>query len=1202
MTDPVDPKDATGPRPAGGPPPPPHTPGMLGLVVRRPVAVFMVVLAVAVFGLVSLQKLPITLLPDISYPTLTVRTEYDGAAPAEVEKLVTRHLEENLAVISNLVSYRSISRAGVSDVILEFEWDTQMAFATQDVREKVDQIKTRLPQNVELPLILRYDPTLDPIMRFALYPDRDLGPDLYELRRVAEEELRRQLESLAGVAAVRVRGGFEEEWRIELKEDRLKLRGIGATDVVTRIGLENANVAGGVLRDGDRESLVRTLGEITTLPQLDELVVGVRNGEPIRVRDVGDVIRGHKERDVITRIEGRESVEIEIFKEAGANVVEVAQAVKTRIFGLAWRETLVDGEYDPDQEPKQNEKEPGGDREGRSGGRHESSDGASRVFKGKGAALASTLASAGVRMRLLSDQSVFIESSIDEVKNSAFVGALLAVLVLFLFLRRLSPTAIISVTIPISVVATFAPLFLSNVSLNIMSLGGLALGIGMLVDSAIVVLESISRRSEAGDGAIAAAVTGTREVGLAVLASTLTTVAVFLPMVFVEGIAGEFFRDQALAVVFSLLAALLAALFFIPMLASRRLKLEFLDDHVAFLKRFGPWRYHRYITAQRVRRLVRDSRGRGAPIRLVNLLMCGFEFLVRFPLELVARAVFTVLFAALFGAMFVVKLVAKGLRLVLKPVLWAFDRAYAGVEMGYGWALTGALKARLLVVALAAVLSYFAWTHLGELGVELVPKVHQGEFTVETQLDVGTPVEETDRISQDMAGLIRTALRKANVPLAGLATSAGVPRDIIAKAGEGKHTSKVHVRLGAADDLERLEELAKDAIRDELSNVAGVRQPVFVHPSLFSTKTSLEVEVVGAELDAIREVADDLESAMRQIPGLTDVQSTNRTGYPELVIRPNRLQLTQYDLNAGDVARLVRDKVQGTVATRVSRGDRKIDVVVRVPREEVNERRDILNLRVDTDGEDPVPLRTVAAIEQRPGPAEIRRVGGERAVILTADVADLDLAGAAREIEDAVDRLQRENPAAFREVAVRVAGQREESERSMKSLLFAGLIAIFLVYIVMASQFESLVHPLVILFTIPLAGVGVVFTLELLAMKVSIVVLIGVILLVGIVVNNAIVLVDCVNQRRRAGLDRDAALKEAGRLRLRPILMTTATTVLGLLPLAIGLGEGAEIRTPMAVTVIAGLTTSTVLTLIVIPVVYSFVSRKGSLEPEGVAP
>jgi HAE1 family hydrophobic/amphiphilic exporter-1 len=656
-------------------------------------------------------------------------------------------------------------------------------------------------------------------------------------------------------------------------------------------------------------------------------------------------------------------------------------------------------------------------------------------------------------------------------------------------------------------------------------------------------------------------------------------------MVFVEGIAGEFFRDQALAVVFSLLAALVAAIFFIPMLASRRVHVHGLTgpERRALIRKSLPWSLRDFVSIRAVR---------SGPRWLIP-----FELGIRFPLEVLGRSLLFVVGAVVAVIALVVVTLFRVVRLACTPLLFAFDRGYGGLERTYQVILSLALRARPLVVALMVVLGWLAYTRIANLGVELVPQVHQGEFTVETQLDVGTPVATTDRVSLDVAARIRHALDGVGIPLVATSTSAGVPRDVIAKAGEGQHTSKVHVRLGAKEDLDVVEERAKTAIREQFSAVAGAAPPIFVHPSLFTTKTSLEVEIVGAEMTSIRRAADVLEAEMARLPGITDVQSTNRAGHPELVIRPDREQLVLHKLNAGQIANLVRDKVQGQVSTRVSRGDRKIDVVVRSPREDVNERAEILNLRVASDGSDSIPLSTVATIEQRPGPAEIRRVGGERAVVLSADVSDLDLEGAALQIEALAERLRLEQSDVFRDVVVRVGGQREESQRSLRSLLFAGLIAVFLVYIVMASQFESLVHPFVILFTVPLAMVGVVFTLELMALKVSVVVLIGVILLAGIVVNNAIVLVDCVNQRRRDGMDRDAALAEAGRMRLRPILMTTATTVLGLLPLAMGLGEGAEIRTPMAVTVIGGLATSTVLTLVVIPVVYSLVSRRGPLPP-----
>ena len=1184
----------------------PSRSGFLWTIVRRPVAVLMVVIAVAVFGGVSLTRMQVNLLPDVSYPSLTVRTEYEGAAPIDVEKLITRKLEEQLAVISNLVSYRSISRAGVSDVILEFEWDTPMTFAMQDVREKVAQLKSQLPDRVSEPLLLRYDPTLDPIMRVAIYePDHaEAGDHLFRLRRLAEEELKRKLETIPGVAAVRVRGGYEDEWRVELDEHLLKLHGVSASQVFDRIASENVNVAGGRIIDGDREILVRTVGEITSIQEIEDLAVDIREGRPIRIRDVGRVVADKKERDVITRIQGTESVELEIFKEAAANTVDLAAAVKTRLFGKDWEERLDrSGEFHPGKLGKDGE---GGGRHGRhgrrrGGGMHGGGGGpgGEAIFKSQRRALAADLYQSGIHSRLLSDQSIFIRQSQDEVLEAGLMGAVLAILVLYAFLRRLSPTLIISVTIPVSVLATFTPLLLSGVTLNIMSLGGLALGIGMLVDSAIVVLESITRKREEGLDVEEAAVEGTRSVGMAVVASTLTTIAVFFPIVFVKGIAGEFFRDQSLAVVYSLMASLLAAIFFIPMLASRRVVLPGreaggLRERLRWLMRLAPWSVAHYLTFQSVKAAFAKH---GA---VAALLLSLIEIAVRLPLEFAARTALLAL-APLAGlGIGLALLLARVFGLVSRPLLHLFDRSYRALEQGYDLLLRGALKARLLVVLVAlASFAYAAWKYQ-DLGVELVPPVHQGEFTIESQLAVGTPLDTTDALGLQIQDAVLRALEREDIPLAGISSSAGVARDVIAKAGEGRHTSKVHVRLNADDDLEELEERAITAIRAELDDLPEIQELVFTRPTLFSQRMALEVEVIGADLERIGAVGDLVAERLRRIPGLRDVKSTHKAGHPELVIRPDRDQMAFYDLHPGDVAEIIRSKVQGAVSTRITLDDRKVDVLVRVPQDAVNERSEIMALRVNPLGKRPIPLSAVATVEQRPGPAEIRRVGGERAVVLSADVENIDLRTASRLVTEEVSRLRRERPEEFRDVIVRVAGQSEESERSLRSMLFAMAIAVFLVYVVMASQFESLVHPFVILFSIPLALVGVVIVLDVMVIKLSVVVLIGVILLAGIVVNNAIVLVDCVNQHRRAGLSRDAALQTAAGMRLRPILMTTATTVLGLLPMAIGLGQGTEIRAPMAITVIAGLTTSTLLTLVVIPVVYSFLAREGSLAPETV--
>ena len=523
------------------------------ITTRRPVAIFMVVLAVAVFGYVSYQQLPLNMMPDISYPTLTVRTEYPDTAPEEVENLISRPIEQRLGVVSNLVSITSISRPGMSDVILEFGWDTDMNDAVQTVRENLDRLN--LPRGVNRPLILRYDPTQDPIMRVGIYGTENM----YVLRHIAEEEIKQELEALKGVAAARVKGGLEEEIRVEISERQLALMGLNINTINRRLQEENVNLAGGSLLDGQTQYLVRTLNEFRTIDEIANLVVGDRNNIEIRVKDVGQVYRTHKEREIITRVNGVESVEIEIFKEADANIVATAQRVRDRLFGtpeqLAYIEKLKAGEI---EEAKAND-------------RREQV----RQFvqmKEMTSFIAFTLPES-VAMEMLSDQSTFIESSVNEVKQTALIGGLLAILVLYIFLRNPSHTAIVGLAIPISIVATFAPMNIFGVSLNIMSLGGLALGIGMLVDNAIVVLESIFRCREEGDDMISATIRGTGEVGGAVFASTLTTVAVFFPIVFVEGVAGQIFGDMALTVVFSLLASLGVALFFIPMLASRQVHL-----------------------------------------------------------------------------------------------------------------------------------------------------------------------------------------------------------------------------------------------------------------------------------------------------------------------------------------------------------------------------------------------------------------------------------------------------------------------------------------------------------------------------------------------------------------------------------------------------------------------------------------------------
>ncbi len=1117
--------------------------GLIGLVVSRPVAVSMFMLSMAVFGVVSFLNLRQDLLPEISYPTLTVRTSWPGSAPEDVEQRISQRIQEALSTLSGLVQTSSTSRAGVSDVLLEFDWGTPMTFAVQDVREKLDGVF--LPEGVERPLILRYDPNLDPVLRIGITSARDtFGSEdgLVQLRWLAENRLERELESMEGVAAVEVRGGLEEEVRIALDPFALAARQLEPAAVSQRLAAENINAAGGSLLEGSTEYIVRTVNEFEDLDEIRDLAIARRGEATIRLRDVGTVNSGHRRREVVTRIGGAEAVELAIYREAGANIVQLAGRMKTKLFGTPEQQAEAAKLSDRGSSPETYE-----DRQ-------------------KTAFLAFQLRK-DAELTLLSDQSTFIESAVRDVRDAALLGALFAVLVIWTFLRRLSATLIIAVAIPISVVVTFAPMFLADVSLNIMSLGGLALGVGMLVDNAIVVLESITRCRDEGDDLASAAVRGTREVAGAVTASTLTTISVFAPIVFVSGVAGQIFGDQAVAVVTALAVSLIVALLFIPMLASR----EALSgaEHVG--ERPELPRLLEGLTWSPL----------AAPSSL--LLLSG---------RVLQRALSYLLLALAI----VLRLIYRVLGLLLRPFSWLFETAWSMLEGGYPKLLRGVLAAPILVVAGAAGLTFLAVQRFDSLGLELLPEIHQGEFTAYTATAVGNPLEDTDRV---MSGL-EAAVRE----LPGVAATAlvvGVEAETLSRDIEGPHTARLTVRMEAGSDTASEERLA-GRVRELLRSSPAVQSVEIRRPTPFALEAPIEVEVRGHNLETLGRVAGEVADSLRGTPGLVDLRSSLRPGYPEVRVTFDRDKTLEYGLDLASVAKLVRDQIQGDVATRLTRGDERIDVRVAADERLLSQLDDVLNLTVNPGAEAQMPLRSVANVQTVEGPAEIRRIGNSRAVVLEARSSGLDLGGLGESIDARLAGLVLPD-----DVTVDLGGQQREMAEATRSMLFALLLAVFLVYVVMAAQFESLVQPLIILLTVPLAGIGVVLALDLLGVPLSVVVFIGLIMLAGIVVNNAIVLVDRINQNRARGLEVAEAVVEASRTRLRPILMTTATTALGLLPLTgwlagvpvigeLGSGEGAELRAPMAVTVITGLVFSTLLTLIVIPSVYATFAK---LAPAG---
>jgi HAE1 family hydrophobic/amphiphilic exporter-1 len=1043
---------------------------------------------VVLFGLVSFQRLPINLLPDLSYPSLTVETRFPGAAPSEVESLVTRRIEEAVGILSGVRRLSSRSRPGLSQVTLEFAWGRDMALASLDVRQKVDLVT--LPKETQKPAILRFDPSTDPILRLYLSD----GSNLYRLRYVAEELIKKDLESLDGVAAVKVNGGLEEEIQVRLDEGKLALVGLKPSEVQAVLAKENVNQAGGSLYEQEARYLVRANNEFTDLDDILNTIVAEREGRLVRLADVATVVRGHKQREVITRFGGKEAVELAIYKEGDANTVLVAQALRTRLDGL--KKELPDG----------------------------------------------VQVGAGV------DQSRFIESAIDEVLSNAIVGGLLAMLILYLFLKDAFATLIIGISIPVSIIATFFLMYRMGVSLNIMSLGGLALGVGMLVDNAIVVLEAIFRRREQGEAALPAAGAGASEVGMAVVASTLTTVAVFLPVVFVEGFAAQLFRDQALTVSFSLLASLVVALTLIPMIAARGKRTNAEDaEETAENAEDGKERTSNSTRWARVRRAVFGT-GPAAAVRGVRI---GWRWL------------------------------GRGISLGLTPLSRPFDAGLARTLRAYPRSLRWALEhpAAVLVAATGAfVLSLAGATRLG---LDLIPSFSQGEFNYEVELPEGTPLAVTDR------ALLRAQTVLASDPHVESFSAAigGAGLSLSSTGTEGENFGRLDVRMKGTASGED-EERTISRLREALAALPQARVK-FQRPSYFSFRTPIEVEVYGDRLDSLRHVASELRRKLAALPALVDVRSSAELGNPELQVRFDRDALARFGLDLAQVSATVRQKVRGEVATRFNEGDREIDILVRSARGEEVGADEVERVIVDYREGAPVFLSSVARIERELGPSEIRRIGQRRAAVVSANLAsDRSLAASAEDIR-AILRDQEYPPS----VVASLSGQEEERQRSFGSLLLALGLALFLVYLVMAAQFESLLHPFVILFTVPLGMIGVVAALLLARQPVNVVVMIGIVMLGGIVVNNAIVLVDAVNQLRQEGFDRREALVQAGERRLRPILMTTSTTVLGLLPMALGLGEGAELRAPLAITVIGGLTVATLLTLVVIPVVYMLVDR-----------
>ena len=1071
---------------------------------RRPVAVAMLFLGIVLLGGISFVRLPIDLLPDVSYPRLVIFTSYPDVAPAEVERLITRQVEAQAAAVSGQERITSVSREGVSLVTVRFQWGTDMDFAMLSLREQMDNLRESLPTTATRPSILRVDPESEPVMALSV-----AGGDLWQTKQLAETVFRRRLEQLDGVAQAAVTGGLDREIQVDVRPGLLEAYGLTMEQLGQALAAANVSAPGGYIMQGRYRYPLRTLGEFRTVEEIADVVVGRQGtggGTPaedpgqgstfrlIRLRDVATVIDGYADREAVARYNGIEAVGILVFKESGANTVAVAESVREVLEQLAL-------EYP------------------------------------------------SVSVDVAQNQATFISESISNVVQALVFGGLLAFLVLFFFLRDSRYPFAIAASIPISVVGTFALMEAAGVSLNIMSLGGLALGVGMLVDNSIVVLENIFRHREAGKPMLEAAALGAEEVQGAITASTLTTVSVFGPIIYVEGVAGELFGSLSLAVAFSLLASLLVALTLLPAIAGRFDRAARAGASAGGATRERPkgfWRRAVWLLGW-------VPAAGGWILRAVPAL--GRDLVV-----------------------FWWRGVGGFLGRLMEPVFAAFDRAFGAFAERYHRALSWSLDHRARVLGLSGAALALTVALGATLRRDLLPEVDQGAFDVRLELPEGTGLAANAEVSGEIE---QALLADEGVE----AVFSRVGRDIRAFAqGEeetGLNTALFQVRLREGHDthevVERLRALAARYPAASFSFETG--QATALGKVLGGSEADVAVRVRGEDLVAMHARAEEVRARLATIPQLGNVRVGTAEGTPQIQVEILRDAAARYGVDPREVADAIDRAMRGARATEFVDFDRKIAVMVRYPEELRYSRETLDAMRVRG-----IPLRELVRVDEAIGPAEVHREDQGRVIPVYADVVEGGLDQAILAIQAELARFP-----LSRDLRMEVGGENEEMRRSFRDLAFAFALALVLVYMILAAQFESFVHPFTILMAVPLSLVGALLALLLTGQGLNTMSLIGVVILVGIVVNDAIVKVDFINQARRSGLALRAAILEAGRVRLRPIVMTTVTTVLGLLPMAMGIGRGADLRAPLAIAVIGGLTVATLLTLIVIPVVYALV-------------
>ncbi len=1017
------------------------------LAIARPVGVVMFYIAIICLGIISFTRLPVDLLPDIAYPKLIVYTTYPGVAPAEVERFVTEPVEQRVSTVPGVENVESVSREGVSMVLLRFAWGTDMDFAALNVREKLDQLRETLPDLAMRPAVLRTDPRSEPIMAISVTAGQpEANADLVALKELSETVFRRRLEQLEGIAQAAVTGGREREIHVEVDAQRLRSSGLTLEQVATALDNANASAPSGTIRMGRFRYPLRTLGEFVSVEEIGEVVVHGAAGQQVRLRDVATIEDGFRERESMAGYNGREGVGLLIFKESGANTVRVTREAEAVLEQL--RELYP-----------------------------------------------------GVAINVANAQAGFVSDAISNLVQEMILGGLLAVLILVLFLRDARFPIAVALAIPISVIVTFALLQLAGISLNIMSLGGLALGVGMLVDNSIVVIENIFRHREQSLGASVAAAVGTREVQRAITASTLTTIAVFGPIIYVEGVAGQLFGALSLAVASALLVSLLVALTLLPMLASR-------------------W--------------TGDTE-------------------TRIALPISARP------------------------------LDAFERAFARFAAWYERVLAWALEQRAKVVVTSVLLLGVTVPLALTLDRRVLPEVDQGSFRARIELPAGTPLEVTAALARrvEQTLLAEPSVAAVFSEVGRRAAIAGVEED-----RSGLNTAQLEVRLDRGEKTEKT--IAR--LRSQVSDLSpGILTFETSHATalgklLGGGESDLSVRVRGDDLASAISYARQIESKLSSSERVTNVRMGTELGQPEFVLEIDRERAAAFGIQARRITEVIERAMAGKIATQFVDFDRKVPIIVRLPEDA---RYSLQTLDVlDVDG---VPLRELVKVTESMTVSEIRRSDQSRVVPVFADVRGGDVNAAVSEVRSALGSIS--TPPKLR---AEIGGENEEMRRSFRELAFAFALALLLVYMILAAEFESLRHPFTILLSVPLALMGAVWALWITGAGINTISLIGVIILVGIVDNDAVVKIDFINQMRREGMTVRQAILAAGHARLRPIVMNTLTVMLSVMPMMFGIGAGAALQAPLAIAVFGGLFTATALTLIVIPVVYEIIENVGA--------